>query len=41
MADPDRYEAILREYAEYLALERGRSAHTRRAYLTDLRSLFD
>ena len=41
VADPDRYEAILREYAEYLALERGRSAHTRRAYLTDLRSLFD
>ncbi|WP_059022383.1 tyrosine recombinase XerC [Mycobacterium sp. M26] len=32
--------AILDEYAEYLALERGRSEHTRRAYLTDLRSLF-
>ena len=31
---------ILEEYAEHLALERGRSDHTRRAYLTDLRSLF-
>jgi len=37
---PDRYAAILEEYAEHLALERGRSEHTRRAYLTDLRSLF-
>jgi len=37
---PDRYTAILEEYAEHLALERGRSEHTRRAYLTDLRSLF-
>ncbi|MGE0220128.1 tyrosine recombinase XerC [Mycolicibacterium sp.] len=34
-------EAILEEFDEYLALERGRSAHTRRAYLGDLRSLFD
>ncbi|MCB0930593.1 MAG: tyrosine recombinase XerC [Mycobacterium sp.] len=33
-------DSILEEYAEYLALERGRSEHTRRAYLTDLRSLF-
>lgn len=33
-------DAILDEYAEHLALERGRSEHTRRAYLTDLRSLF-
>jgi integrase/recombinase XerC len=33
-------EAILDEFAEYLALQRGRSAHTRRAYLSDLRSLF-
>lgn len=32
--------AVLEEYAEHLALERGRSEHTRRAYLTDLRSLF-
>ena len=34
-------EAILEEFDEYLALERGRSEHTRRAYLGDLRSLFD
>lgn len=33
-------DAILDEYSEHLALERGRSEHTRRAYLTDLRSLF-
>lgn len=32
---------MLGEFAEYLALERGRSAHTRRAYLGDLRSLFE
>ena len=38
--DSERYAAILEEYAEHLALERGRSEHTRRAYLTDLRSLF-
>ncbi len=37
---PDRLAAILDEYAEHLALERGRSEHTRRAYLADLRSLF-
>ena len=30
-------EAILDEFDEYLALERGRSDHTRRAYLGDLR----
>ena len=34
-------EAILEEFDEYLALERGRSEHTRRAYLGDLHSLFD
>lgn len=34
-------EAILTEFDTYLALERGRSDHTRRAYLGDLRSLFD
>ncbi|PRC44151.1 recombinase XerC, partial [Mycobacterium sp. ITM-2017-0098] len=34
-------EAILEEFDDYLALERGRSEHTRRAYLGDLRSLFD
>lgn len=34
-------EAILEEFDQYLALERGRSAHTRRAYLGDMRSLFE
>lgn len=34
-------EAILEEFDEYLALQCGRSEHTRRAYLGDLRSLFD
>ncbi|MCW2663912.1 MAG: site-specific recombinase XerD [Mycobacterium sp.] len=34
-------EVILDEFDDYLALERGRSAHTRRAYRGDLRSLFD
>ncbi|MET0453336.1 MAG: tyrosine recombinase XerC [Mycobacterium sp.] len=33
-------EVILEEFDEYLALQRGRSDHTRRAYLGDLRSLF-
>ncbi|MDY6998923.1 MAG: tyrosine recombinase XerC [Actinomycetota bacterium] len=33
-------EAFLEEFDEYLALQRGRSEHTRRAYLGDLRSLF-
>src|SRR5262245_51212057 len=33
-------DAVLEEFDEYLALERGRSEHTRRAYLGDLRSLF-
>lgn len=33
-------EAALEEFDEYLALQRGRSEHTRRAYLGDLRSLF-
>lgn len=37
---PDPYAALLEEYEEHLALERGRSEHTRRAYLGDLRSLF-
>lgn len=37
---PEAYAAVLEEYAEHLALERGRSEHTRRAYLADLRSLF-
>ena len=34
-------DAVLEEFADYLALERGRSAHTQRAYLGDLRSLFE
>ena len=34
-------EEVVGEFAEYLALERGRSAHTQRAYLGDLRSLFE
>ncbi len=38
--DTKRHAAVLGEYAEHLALERGRSEHTRRAYLADLRSLF-
>ncbi len=33
-------DAALGEFDDYLALERGRSEHTRRAYLGDLRSLF-
>ena len=33
-------EAVLEEFDDYLALQRGRSEHTRRAYLGDLRSLF-
>ncbi len=33
-------EAILDEFDDYLVLQCGRSAHTRRAYLGDLRSLF-
>ncbi|MDT5065530.1 MAG: integrase/recombinase XerC [Mycobacterium sp.] len=33
-------EAVLEEFDEYLALQLGRSDHTRRAYLGDLRSLF-
>lgn len=33
-------ESVLDQFDQYLALERGRSDHTRRAYLGDLRSLF-
>ncbi|BBX17435.1 recombinase XerC [Mycolicibacterium duvalii] len=32
-------DAVLDEFDQYLALQRGRSEHTRRAYLGDLRSL--
>lgn len=41
MQVPDRFDHVLEEYAEYLSLERGRSAHTRRAYLADLRALLE
>ena len=34
-------QAILDEFDEYLALQRGRSEHTRRAYSGDLRALFE
>lgn len=34
-------QPILEEFDEYLALQRGRSAHTRRAYLGDVRALLD
>jgi integrase/recombinase XerC len=33
-------EVVLEEFDEYLEIQCGRSAHTRRAYLGDLRSLF-
>jgi integrase/recombinase XerC len=33
-------DVVLEEFDEYLDLQRGRSEHTRRAYLGDLRSLF-
>lgn len=33
-------DAVLEDFDEYLALQRNRSDHTRRAYLGDLRSLF-
>ena len=38
---PAAFAAILDEFADYLALERGRSAHTQRAYLGDIGSLLD
>ncbi|CAN5877520.1 tyrosine recombinase XerC [soil metagenome] len=37
----DDVAGVLDAFAEYLELERGRSAHTQRAYLGDLRSLFE
>ncbi|OBA81765.1 recombinase XerC [Mycobacterium sp. 1164966.3] len=36
---PDKSEAVLEEFDEYLRLQCNRSAHTRRAYLGDVRSL--
>jgi integrase/recombinase XerC len=41
VCDGSGVDAILDEFDTYLALERGRSDHTRRAYLGDLRSLFE
>jgi integrase/recombinase XerC len=41
MVSPVAFDAILEEFADHLMLERGRSAHTRRAYLGDIRSLLD
>lgn len=38
---PAAFSAILDEFADYLVLERGRSAHTQRAYLGDIGSLLD
>jgi integrase/recombinase XerC len=35
-----QFDVVLEEFDEFLALQRGRSEHTRRAYLGDLRSLF-
>ncbi|WP_199253520.1 tyrosine recombinase XerC [Mycolicibacterium mengxianglii] len=37
----DNFAGLLEEFASHLELERGRSPHTQRAYLGDLRSLFD
>ncbi|MBV8929039.1 MAG: tyrosine recombinase XerC [Mycobacteriaceae bacterium] len=41
MSRASPFAAVLEDFAEYLALERGRSAHTQRAYLGDIGSLFD
>jgi integrase/recombinase XerC len=38
---PPSLPTVLDEFGAFLELERGRSAHTRRAYLGDLRSLFE
>jgi integrase/recombinase XerC len=38
---PPSLPSVLDEFAAFLELERGRSAHTQRAYLGDLRSLFE
>lgn len=42
LPDPpcDAVEDVLDDFGRHLQLERGRSAHTRRAYLADLRALF-
>ncbi|MGO2004863.1 site-specific integrase, partial [Arthrobacter rhombi] len=36
---PVEYEVVLDRFERYLALERSRSEHTRRAYLSDVTSL--
>ena len=41
MTRPAIFSAILEEFADHLALERGRAAHTQRAYLGDIGALFD
>ena len=41
MTSPAAFGTILDKFAEHLVLERGRSAHTRRAYLGDISSLLD
>lgn len=41
MTRPAGFDAILDEFADHLVLERGRSAHTQRAYLGDIGSLLD
>jgi integrase/recombinase XerC len=38
---PPAFSAILDDFAEHLALERGRSAHTQRAYIGDIGQLLD
>ena len=38
-ANVGEWRTILEEFDQYLELQCGRSAHTRRAYLGDLRSL--
>ena len=41
MTWPPPFTAVLDEFAEHLELERGRSAHTQRAYLGDIGQLLD
>ncbi len=41
VTQPAAFAAILDEFDDHLVLERGRSAHTRRAYLGDIGSLLD
>ncbi|MDT5008761.1 MAG: integrase/recombinase XerC [Mycobacterium sp.] len=41
MSGSAAFAAVLEEFADYLVLERGRSAHTRRAYLGDVSALME